>query len=217
MTRAPAPIAQPFPSVATKTSDMPLRCKCGHVRGVARNISRSAGLRFVCYCKDCQAFARLLDRLDVLDTAGGTDIFQMPPGRLELCEGVDALKCVRFSDKVLRWYTGCCLTPIANTPAVSGFPIIGLIHVFMDHTADGRSRDEALGPLLCSLHERSALNPLPLDGPGPTTAGIFLRRLSLLFVWWARGLARPTPFFDERTNAPRVTPHTILPNEGAAL
>ena len=36
------------------------------------NLSRallnpSAGFRFVCYCKDCQAFARFLDRADVLD------------------------------------------------------------------------------------------------------------------------------------------------------
>jgi Family of unknown function (DUF6151) len=49
------------------------------VRGVASDISPSGGLRFVCYCGDCQAFARFLDRADVLDAAGGTDIFHMPP------------------------------------------------------------------------------------------------------------------------------------------
>ena len=57
--------------------DLPLRCRCGRLRGVASNVSRSAGLRFACYCKDCQAFARFLDRADVLDAAGGTDIFEM--------------------------------------------------------------------------------------------------------------------------------------------
>jgi Family of unknown function (DUF6151) len=51
-----------------------LRCQCGRVSGVATNVSPSTGFRFVCYCKDCQAFARFLDRPDVLDPAGGTDI-----------------------------------------------------------------------------------------------------------------------------------------------
>jgi len=51
------------------------------MRGVASDVSPSTGLRFVCYCKDCQAFARFLERADVLDPAGGTDIFQMPPAR----------------------------------------------------------------------------------------------------------------------------------------
>ena len=54
--------------------DLPICCRCGHVRGIAREVSPSAGFRFVCYCKDCQAFARFLDRPDVLDAAGGTDI-----------------------------------------------------------------------------------------------------------------------------------------------
>lgn len=66
--------------VAHVPLDLPLRCRCGHVRGVATKISPLAGFRFFCYCKDCQAFARFLDRADVLDATGGTDIFQMPAG-----------------------------------------------------------------------------------------------------------------------------------------
>ena len=96
--------------------DLPLRCRCGRMRGVASNVSPSTGFRFVCYCEDCQAFARFLDRTDVLDPAGGTDIFHMPPGRVKLTAGTDAMRCLRLSDKVLRWYTECCRTPIANTP-----------------------------------------------------------------------------------------------------
>ena len=68
-------------ATATKF-DLPLRCRCGRMRGVAIDVSPSTGLRFVCYCKDCQAFAHFLERADVLDPAGGTDIFQMPPGRV---------------------------------------------------------------------------------------------------------------------------------------
>src|SRR5215831_20849654 len=97
--------------------DLPLRCQCGRMRGVASDVSPSTGFRVVCYCKDCQAFAHFLDRADVLDPAGGTDIFQMPPGRLKLTAGTDAMRCLRLSNKVLRWYSDCCRTPIANTAA----------------------------------------------------------------------------------------------------
>src|SRR5258707_6137438 len=104
----------------------------------------------------------ILGKLDRdVEVAGGTDIFHMPPGRVKLTAGTDALRCLHLSNKVLRWYTDCCRTPIANTPDRPGFPIIGMVHSFMDHGADGRSRDEVLGPPLCRLYERSAGRPLP--------------------------------------------------------
>ena len=197
--------------------DLPLRCRCGRMRGVASNVSPSSGFRFICYCKDCQAFARFLDRADVLDPAGGTDIFHMPPGRVHITAGPDALRCVRLSNKVLRWYTGCCRTPIANTPAGPGFPVVGMVHSFMDHEADGRSRDEVLGPPLCGLFQSSAAGPLPPNAPGPPSAGLFARRASKLLGWWVRGLGRPTPFFDDRTKAPCAVPRVLTPSERAAL
>src|SRR5262245_34848405 len=95
--------------------DLPLRCSCGRVRGIVNELEPSSGFRLVCYCKDCQGFARVLDRADVLDRAGGTDIVQMPPGRVKLTAGIDAVRSLRFSNRVFRWYAGCCRTPIANT------------------------------------------------------------------------------------------------------
>jgi Family of unknown function (DUF6151) len=203
--------------VARLPSELPLRCRCGHVRGVARGVSPSNGFHFVCYCKDCQAFARFLERPDVLDPLGGTDIFQMPPGRVTLTAGADALRCLRLSDKgVLRWYTDCCRTPIANT-AGAGFPIVGMIHSFVDHAADGRSRNEALGPPLCRIYERSATGPLPPDAPPPPSLRTFVHRALKMLEWWARGLARPNPFFDDRTKAPRSAPRVLTPSERAAF
>lgn len=191
--------------------DLPLRCQCGRVRGTARRVSATSGFRFVCYCKDCQAFARFLERPDIVDAAGGTDIFQMAPGRLSITAGGDALRCVSRSDQVLRWYSDCCRTPIANTAARPSFPIVGVIHSFMDHAADGRSRDDVLGPPLCRIFERSAAGPLPPDAPPPASLRAFVRRTARLFGWWVRGLARPTPFFDERTRAPRSAPRMLPP------
>ena len=198
-------------------SDLPLRCRCGHVRGVANEVSPSSGFRFVCYCNDCQAFARFLDRADVLDAAGGTDIFQMPPGRVKLAAGADAVRCLRFSGKVFRWYADCCRTPIANTAAAPRFPVLGLVYSFMSDEAEGRSRDEVIGPPLCRIYERSAIAPLPPNAPPPPSFGMFAHRGSKLLGWWLRGLGRPNPFFDDQTNVPLSAPRVLTPSERAAL
>lgn len=200
----------------TLSSEIPLRCRCGAVRGVASEVAATAGFRLVCYCKDCQAFARFLERPDVLDAAGGTDIFQMPIARVKLSTGMDGVRCLSFSGKVQRWYAGCCHTPIGNT-AGPRFPVIGLIHSFMDHAPVGRSRDVALGPPLCRIYESSAAGPLPPDAPPPPSFSLFAGRVSRLLGWWVRGLGRPNPFFDDRTGAPRSIPHSVTQRELANL
>ena len=197
--------------------DLPLRCGCGHVRGIAHDVSPSLGFRLFCYCKHCQAFAHLLQQPDTLDAAGGTDILQMPPGRLTLTAGTDALQCLRFSEKVLRWYTNCCRTPVANSAASPRFPLIGLIHSFMDFEARGGSGNETLGPPLCRLHESSAIGPLPADAPPAASFGILAQRASKVLGCWARGLGRPNPVFDARTGVPFAAPRLVTPEERAAL
>jgi hypothetical protein len=39
----------------------------------------------------------------------------------------------------------------------------------------------------------------------------------MALVWWLRGLGRPSPFFDDITNAPRSVPRVLTPSERAAL
>jgi hypothetical protein len=188
------------------SSDLPLRCRCGHLSGVANEASPSSGFRFVCYCKDCQAFVRWLDRPDTLDVAGGTDIFQLPPAHVKLTAGADVLRCLRLHEGgVLRWYADCCRTPIANTAATARFPVVALIHCFIDHEAGGPSRDEILGPPLCRIYERSATGPLPPDAPPPPSFAVSARRASNSLGWWLRGIGRPNPFFDA-TGAPISAP-----------
>lgn len=187
------------------------------MRGVAHQLSPRSGFRLVCYCKDCQAFAHLLKRPDVLDEAGGTDIFQMAPGRVTLTSGADALRCLRFSNRVFRWYSDCCRTPIANTASTARFPIAGLIHSFMGNETAGPFRNELLGPPLCRIHGGSAIAPLPPSGPPPVTLRLFFYRGAKVLGWWRRGLAQPTPFFDPRTKAPVSAPHLITASKPAAL
>jgi hypothetical protein len=196
-------------------SALPLGCRCGQVRGTVVEVAPNAGFRFVCYCKDCQAFARFLERPDMLDTAGGTDIFHLPPGRVKLTAGAGAVRCLQFSAKVFRWYTDCCRTPIANT-AGPRFPVIGLIHSFMS-VEGGGSRDAMLGAPLCRIFEGSAVGPLPPNAPPPRSAGLVVRRMPTLLGWWLRGLGRPNPFFDEHTSAPLSAPRQFSMSERAAL
>jgi hypothetical protein len=203
--------------MAGVSSDVPLRCRCGQVRGIATGVSASTGCRVLCYCEDCQAFARFLDRPDILDAAGGTDIFQMPPGRVKVTAGAEAMRCLRLSGKgVLCWYTSCCRTPIANT-AGPRVPLIGLIHSFMDPESAAGPRDDVLGPALCRIYERSAIGPLPPSAPAPPSLRVLSRRALKLLGWWAQGLARPSPFFDDSTLAPRSLPRVLTPSERAVL
>src|SRR4051812_24670077 len=92
-----------------------LECSCGGVTGTASNVSPRTGNRLICMCDDCQAYAHHLGRADdILDAYGGTDIFQLTPSQVVISSGRDRMRCVRLTDKgILRWYAGCCNTPMA--------------------------------------------------------------------------------------------------------
>jgi hypothetical protein len=127
------------------------------------------------------------------------------------------MRCLRFSGPVVRWYADCCQTPIGNTAAGPRFPVVGLIHSFMDHAAGGQPWDEVLGPPLCRIFARSATASLSPNAPAPPSLHIFALRVSRLIGWWLRGLGRPNPFFDPHTNAPLATPRVFTPAERAGL
>jgi hypothetical protein len=103
--------------------------------------------------------------------------------------------------------------------AIAGprFPVIAVVHSFMVHGADGRSRDEVLGLPLCRIYERSAVGPLPPHAPAPPSPGVFARRALKIFGWWVLGFGRPSPLFDDRTNAPRAVPRVLTRSERAGL
>ena len=80
--------------------NLALQCQCGTVRGRAIRVYPVDGTRVVCYCRDCQAFAHALNAAErVLDAQGGTDIYQLPPARLQIHQGHDQIRCLRLSSK----------------------------------------------------------------------------------------------------------------------
>jgi hypothetical protein len=170
----------------------------------------------VCYCNDCQAFARFLARPGITDKWGGTDVFQMAPSRVRITAGMDVLRCVRLSDKGMhRWYCGECMTPVGNTvsPRV---PFVGLIHSFMDHETDGRARDEVLGKPLGYTMTKSAVSPVPSSTGGASLLRVIGRSVRLLGKWWLTGAGSPSPFFDEQ-RVPRAVPRILSAEERRAL
>lgn len=178
-------------------NDIPLRCLCGAVRGTALAVDGGMGNRVVCYCDDCQAFARALGRGSaILNTNGGTDIFQMPVSQVVITTGLQNLRCLRLTSKGLyRWYTDCCKTPIGNTLSAK-WPFIGLIHSFI---ATGPDRGALLGPVRGYLNTRFAIGELPeAERNKSNPPGVFLRITWLLLKWKLHGKNQPSPFFNNQ-------------------
>jgi hypothetical protein len=200
-----------------EVTQIPLRCRCGALRGIATDVSRDTGNRIVCYCDDCQAFAHFLDRSDVLDEGGGTDIFQLAPSQLRITEGADKVRCMRLSSKGLfRWYTDCCRTPIGNTGSAR-FPFVGVIHAFMDHASDGRARDDVLGKPRGFVQGRFAVGGLPAHARPTLTVAMVVHATRLFLGWWIKGKGTPSAFFDPQTRRPRAMPRVLTADERDAL
>jgi len=196
--------------------DVPLRCSCGAVRGVARAVSPRFGTRVVCMCIDCQTYAHFLGRAaDVLDEHGGTDIFQLAPGQIEIQQGSDRLRCVRLSPKgAMRWYTECCKTPVGNTAPSPHIPFVGMPHAFMAHGPSASARERDLGPVRYRVQAQDAHGRVPPGSHPRFPRRLLARTLLLLLRTRLVGLARPSPFWDER-GRPRVSPLVLSKEERA--
>ncbi len=198
----------------TPPRDLSLQCRCGAVRAVLRGVAPEIGNHCVCYCKDCQAFAKALDRLDVLDTNGGTDIFQLSQARFEFTQGVDRVACLRLGPKGLaRWYASCCNTPIGNTMATRGIPFVGVVRAFLREPAG-----DALGPIRARGFRESATGDLAAIPPDNQALwSMLVRVFALMISWRLRGDHKRSPFFDAASGAPLKVPRILTEAERAAL
>ena len=171
--------------------------------------------RSICYCQDCQAFARFLGRAaDILDERGGSDVVQILPMSIRFTHGLERLECMRLTPKgLLRWYAGCCKTPLGNTLWSRKFSFIGLLHSCLE--SDRSSLDEAFGPVRSLVHTQGAMG-----GPKPRTVGqgVMVRNILLaMFLARLSGNYRRNRLFDDATGAPIASPRILTANERAAL
>lgn len=198
-------------------TDVPLRCRCGKLTGTVRELSPGTGTRIVCYCNDCQAFARFLGRDDITDTWGGTDIFQMAPARVRIDLDDDALRSMRLSAKGLfRWYCGHCKTPVANT--INGrVPFVGLLTPFIDLERAGTTLDALLGPPIGHIYTSAALDGGPPHATQKSMVPVITRSVRKLVGSFLNGTSSPSPFFDPKRRTPRIEPRVLSPEERGAL
>lgn len=184
-----------------------IQCRCGQLRGV---LKPTASNRCVCYCADCQAFARRLGVADVMDEFGGTDIVQVAASQLAFTEGIGNLACLRLTDEgMLRWYASCCRTPIGNTPANRKVSFVGLIHSSL--RADGQSMESAFGPVTMRCGVSGALGEDP-----PAAMGLFrgmAKVMGIVIGSWLSGAYLASPFFNAKTGAPIAAPRVLSPGE----
>jgi hypothetical protein len=186
----------------------PLQCRCGALTGVVAN-GRWA-THSICYCRDCQAFARFLGReAELLDARGGSEAIQALPKDVAFQTGGDRLACIRLSESgLLRWYAACCRTPVGTTPPTSRLPFVGLSRACLDE-ATAPTVEQSFGPVRFCLHASGAVGapkPKPFGGAG-FAPWLVRNRLRARLT----GGFRQNPFFDTATDRPIVTPTILTP------
>ena len=189
----------------------PLRCRCGHLRGVLHQPEK--GLRGVCYCRDCQAFAAFLGTpAGMLDAMAGSDVIAVPPQQLSFSQGQDKLACMSLSPQgMLRWYASCCNTPIGNTPRDIKMPHLGLLHSCLEDPSDpnpAAAYAKAFGPVRMVVNTQSAKGGKPQTMLLSTLLSVARFMLRLLRIR-LNGSYRRNPFFDASSGAP-IQPVQVL-------
>lgn len=174
-----------------------LSCTC---QKTAWSISGATpGRHVVCYCADCQSFARHLKHSDMLAPHGGTHIWQTVPGGVHITRGAENLACLRLSPKGMnRWYAACCDTPVGNTLQKATPPFVGLI---LPAPGDG------FGPVKARVNTVSTRGAIKEHGFEAAGLTVILRAIGAYFTQKARG-----PFFDAEGRPP-VEPRILSVSE----
>jgi hypothetical protein len=151
-----------------------LRCQCGSVQGSV-DFSRPSRVHVICHCDDCGAYARHIGN------AGATEIVQATPDQVMILAGKEHLRCLRLTESGLtRWFTGCCMTPVANTSRRAWMPFVGLMIGVLD-----TRHDVLLGP---ATHA---------NGTYPTPWATVLRSIWAVVLGVLHRRHRPNAFFNE--------------------
>jgi hypothetical protein len=188
----------------------PLQCRCGTIKGWVSD-PQSAN-RVVCYCRDCQAFARFLGQeSETLDAQGGSDVVQTLPKNVTFTQGTDALACMRLTETgMVRWYAGCCRTPIGNTLENYKISFVGLLHNCLE--TPEHSLQSSFGAVRTYANPRGAIgDPKPKASGMGATIGWFVKTILKARL---NGDYKRTPFFKE--GKPIANPRVISSAERAS-
>jgi len=187
-----------------RTTSHKIQCRCGQLQG---ELSAGNTMRFVCYCRDCQAFAHALGHpAQVLDARGGTDIIATVQQNLHFTQGAQSLACLSLSGRgIYRWYASCCNTPICNTARDPRLSYVALVHT-------------CLGDSPAALDADFGAQRVPVNGPrlkgkrGYSTPRAMLSLARLMgAVVGARlsGRWKHTPLFAAGATGPVAAPRIL--------
>lgn len=189
-----------------------MRCQCGKLQGEVD--AKRVGARAICYCRDCQAFARFLrPEGSLLDSAGGTEVEAGLPAAVRFTAGLEHLACMSLGPKgIYRWYASCCRTPVGNTPRDPRFSYVGLVRACLD--ASDAELDRELGRSHMTANTGSAYGPARTT---PVATALAIPRLGAMLLKARFGGGwRDNPFFDA-AGAPIRSPRVLTREERAAI
>lgn len=191
--------------------DLNLSCRCGKIKGVAKNVIPALTGRIICLCDDCQAYAHYLKKPEVLDENGGTEVVPLYPADIEFKEGKEFIRCVRLKPHrgLYRWYAGCCGVPLVNIPPSSKIPYAGVIHTFIE--GGKKVSEEKFGKVKGRINGRYGKGRLPPGTHQKVSPG-FLVKTIIPFVLTGKIMKKhsPSPFFDKSR---KPTCHPVVLSE----
>jgi len=185
---------------------MKISCDCGTFKAELTAFPKNTPGRLACYCKDCQAFLEKIERQDLLDSYGGTEIIPAFPKEVNILEGRDSLKCYRLtSDGLLRWATSCCNTPIMNIRP--GFGWAGFFHsVYTNQDPDALS---GLGDIKSRIFGRDAIQGAPFKISNKVGFKDMLTVLPFIIKGKLFKMHKPSDFFESDNITPVVEPEIL--------
>ena len=139
---------------------------------------------------------------------------QTQPNKVRFTDGVEHLRCMRLSDQgMLRWYAGCCNTPIGNTMPNFKNAFVGMVDACV--ASDGASFDEVFGPVAMVVNTKWATGEPKPKGFG--LAGAIVKIFGMLVKGRLTGSYKSSPFFDAASGAPSVEPRVLSSEEREEL
>jgi hypothetical protein len=164
--------------------------------------------RVVCHCDDCQAFLHHIDRADLLDEHGGSDIVQVAPSTVSFDRGSELVTALRLSPKgIYRWYASCCKTPLGNT-LTPQLPFVGIVTELFQQAPSARPCDEVFGAPRGAIFGQFAIGEPP-PGSEKLNVRLLARTIRKILGWKLRGKTWPHPYFDRSSGNPKY-PVTML-------
>ncbi len=160
-------------------------CECGLVEAEVP----AKGNRIICYCESCRAFVVKLGCEDRLDAQGGNELLQTAPDEVSITKGTEHIVHTRLTEKgPMRWYAGCCDTPMANTLPTRTLP-------FASFQVHDLKPQETLPPLTGMVNLSGATGHID-NVKKASVAGLIGSLLAGAAKAYLTGKVKKHPFFD---------------------